>query len=264
MSKPDTGDRTPNKSRRLAVVAGVLDQDFRVAARIARAAGFAALQLDSRVGDLDTLSLSQSGKRELQSILRSNELDLVGLRLDLGGKGLTADADAALDRIEKLLAAAAGLQSPLLCLDLGPIPTDQLVDAALSELGRRADRHGVTIAFRSELASFAALDRALKTAACPWFGLDLDPVAILKDDWSADEIFSHLGGLIRHVRARDAISGPDHRTKPATVGNGSVEWPRLLSDLDGAGYHGWITLDPAELPNRRAAAVSGAAALRRA
>ncbi|MGD0138778.1 MAG: TIM barrel protein [Tepidisphaeraceae bacterium] len=250
--------------RRLAVVAACFDEDFRSAAKIARAAGFAALQLDSRLGDLDVLSLSQSGKRELQSILRSNELDLVGLRLDLGGKGLTADVDAALDRIEKLLAAAAGLQSPLLCLDPGPIPTDQVVDAALSELGRRADRHGVTIAFRGELAAFAALDRALKTAACPWFGLDLDPVAILKDDWSMDEIFSRLGGQIRHVRARDALAGPDHRTKPAVIGTGSVNWPRLLSDLDAAGYHGWITLDPVELPNRRAAATAGATSLWRA
>jgi sugar phosphate isomerase/epimerase len=248
--------------RRLAVVAACFDEDFRVAAKIARAAGFAALQLDSRLGDLDIPSLSQSGKRELRAILRSNELDLVGLRLDLGGNGLTTDADAALDRIEKLLAAAAGLQSPLLCLDLGPIPNDQLTDAALSELARRADRHGVTIAFRSELASFAALDRALKIAACPWFGLDLDPVAILKDDWSKDDIFSHLGQQIHHVRARDALAGPDHRTKPAVVGTGSVNWPRLLSDLDAAGYHGWITLDPVELPNRRAAATSGAAALR--
>jgi sugar phosphate isomerase/epimerase len=252
----------PIVRRRLAVVAGVLDEDFRSAAKIARAAGFAAIQLDSHLGDLDIPSLSQSGKRELRAILRSSELDLVGLRLDLGRSGLTADVDAALDRIEKLLAAAAGLQSPLLCLDLGPIPTDQLMDAALSELARRADRHGVTIAFHSDLAAFAALDRALKIAACPWFGLDLDPVAILKDGWSQDEIFSHLGGLIRHVRARDALAGPDHRTKPAVIGTGSVNWPRLLSDLDAAGYHGWITLDPVELPNRRAAATTGAAALR--
>jgi sugar phosphate isomerase/epimerase len=262
MSKLDTGGLAPNKSRRLAVVAARLDEDLRVAAKIARAGGFAALQLDSRLGDLDVLSLSQSGKRELRAILRSSELDLVGLRLDLGRNGLSGDVDAALDRIEKLLAAAAGLQSPLLCLDLGPIPKDQHIDAALSELARRADRHGVTVAFRSDLAAFADLDRALKIAACPWFGLDLDPVAILKDDWNMDEIFSHLGGLIRHVRARDAIAGPDRRTKPVTVGTGSVNWPRLLSDLDGAGYHGWITLDPAELPNHRAAAAAGAAALR--
>ena len=255
---------------RPAVVAAVLSEDFRAAAKLARQAGFAAIQMGPRLGGLDLLSLSQSGKRELRSILRAEALELVGLRLDLGGKGLGpgADVDAALDGIEKLLATAAGLQCPLVCVDLGAVPTETaaaaVLDSALAELGRRADRHGVVVAFRSELAGFAAIDRAMKSAACPWFGVDLDPVAILIDEWSADEIFSRLGGLIRHVRGRDAIAGADRRTKPAAVGSGSVDWRRLLGDLEGAGYRGWITIDPIDLPNRSAAAKAGLAALRSA
>src|SRR5206468_871975 len=95
------------------------------------------------------------------------------------------------------------------------------VSAALQELGSRADRYGVTVAVRSELASFASLDEALTAARCPWFGVDLDPVAILRDDWSADEVFSRLGPLIRHVRARDATLGADRRTQPAAIGRGT-------------------------------------------
>src|SRR5688572_22082139 len=53
------------------------------------------------------------------------------------------------------------------------------LDAALAELGRRADRYSVLLAFRSDLASFAALERALRAAGCPWFGIDLDPVSVL-------------------------------------------------------------------------------------
>jgi sugar phosphate isomerase/epimerase len=136
------------------------------------------------------------------------------------------------------------------------------VDTALSALGVRADRLGVTLAFRSDLASFAALDRALAAAACPWFGVDLDPVAILRDGWSSDEIFSRLGHLIRHVRARDAVVGSDRRTRPAVIGQGSVSWEELLSNLDAAGYRGWLTIDPLELPDRPAAAVAGAKHLR--
>jgi sugar phosphate isomerase/epimerase len=84
---------------------------------------------------------------------------------------------------------------------------------------------------------------------------------MVRDDWSTDEIFSRLGDAIRHVRGRDALLGADRRTKPAVVRHGSVEWGRLLTDLESAGYNGWITLDPMELANRRAAAASGAAAL---
>ena len=264
-----------------------------------------------RLGDLDLTQLSQSGRRELRSVLGSSDLDLASLRLDLGAKGLGpgADIDAALDRIEKVLAAAAGLQCSLVCIALGPLPSPPrmekshpaisprqagaiiidmpplaipaprvtnlhdipaqvdptfaaTVDGALAELGRRADRHGVTLAFRSELAGFDALDHALRSAACPWFGIDLDPVAMLGDDWSSEEIFSNLGGMIRHVRGRDAVLGAERRTKAAAIGQGSVDWPRLFADLDDAGCHGWVTLDPIDLPNRRAAAVAGLASLR--
>ena len=136
------------------------------------------------------------------------------------------------------------------------------LDTALLELGSRADRLGVTLAFRSDLASFAALDRALAGAACPWFGVDLDPVAILRDAWSADEIFSRLGPLIRHVRGRDAVAGADRRTRPAVIGQGSTQWGELLSNLDAAGYRAWITIDPLELPDRGAGAAAGAKHLR--
>lgn len=137
------------------------------------------------------------------------------------------------------------------------------VDAAMIELGRRADRFGVTLALRSELAGFAALQRLLAAARCPWFGIDLDPVAVLRDSWDLDEVFSRLGPLIRHVRARDAQAGAEHRTKPAPIGQGSTNWGQLLANLDAAGYHGWISIDPIELPNRSATAVGGLEFLRR-
>ena len=124
------------------------------------------------------------------------------------------------------------------------------VDAALLDLGQRADRYSVTLAFRSDLSSFASLDRALRRADCPWFGVDLDPVAILRDEWDADEVFSALGPLIRHVRGRDAVAGTEHRTRPAIIGQGNTDWPALLARLDESGYHGWITIDPTELPDR--------------
>ena len=291
------------KARRLAIVAAAIGDDLRAAAGSARGLGFAALQLDIRLGELDLTRLSQSGRREVCAILRSRDLELAGLRFDLGAKGLAvgADIDAALHRVEKVLETAAGLECSLVCVDLGPLPAPPLaekpqspispeiagdiiipaaprenpstiparfdtqlaasVDGALAELGRRADRHGIIMALRSDLASLSALERALKIAGCPWFGIDLDPVAILRDDWDHDEIFSRLGEAIRHVRGRDALLGADRRTKPAAVGQGSVDWGRLLMDLEAAGYTGWITLDPMELPNRSAAAASGAAAL---
>jgi hypothetical protein len=131
------------------------------------------------------------------------------------------------------------------------------VDAALMEVGALADRYKVTVALHSDLSSFAALERTLSAARCPWFGVNLDPVSILRDSFDMDEVFARLGPLIRHVRARDAVAGADKRTKPASVGRGDTKWDHLLSNLEGSGYNGWITFDPTELADRPAAAVAG-------
>ncbi len=131
------------------------------------------------------------------------------------------------------------------------------VDSAMVELGRRSDRYGVVLAFRADLNSYAALERALRAADCPYFGIDFDPVALLRDVLELDELFSRLGGLIRHVRGRAAAGGQGGRTKPAAVGRGDTDWPQLLARLDEAGYHGWVTLDPLELGDRAAGAVMG-------
>lgn len=136
------------------------------------------------------------------------------------------------------------------------------VDAAMAELGRRVDRYSATVAFQSDLSSFAALERALRKADCPWFGVELDPVAILRDRWGTDEVFSRLGGLVSLVRARDAAVGHDRRTKPMAIDSGDVDWAQFLALLDEAGYGGWIVIDPLELPDRAAGARAGLAALR--
>ena len=245
---------------RVGVVAAALGEDIRVAAKIARGLGFSGVQLDLRLGGLDLFSLSQSGQRELISILRGNDLQFVSLRLDLGAKGIGAgaDIDAGLDRIQKALVAAAGLQCQMVCVDFGPPP----VGMAMEDLAHRADRHGVAIAFRSDLTGFAELEKAVKTGDCPWFLVDLDPVAMLRDALNEDEIFLRIGAKIGHVRGRDAILGSEKRTKATVIGKGSVNWRELMGRLDAAGYQGWVTVDPVELQQRQIAAIAGLAVIR--
>jgi sugar phosphate isomerase/epimerase len=120
----------------------------------------------------------------------------------------------------------------------------------LIELGKLADRYGVTLALSAGLAPIAALERAIRRAGCPWFGVEIDPVAILRDEWSIDEVFSRIGPLIRHARVHDASLGAGGRTVPAIVGKGGVDWNEFLARLDDAGYAGWLTIDPSDVPDR--------------
>jgi sugar phosphate isomerase/epimerase len=292
---------------KLSVVASALSADPRRAPRLARQLGFSGVQFDVVWGTLDITSLASSGLRELRHLFASESQQVIGVRTELGARGLmpSADIDHVLSRLERILEAAAGLSAPLLCLDVGllpeparvvapaavippekagliliPAPAPQpatapeessapdpaqvsLIAAALTELGTLADHFSVSVAFRSGLSSFASLEAALRSANCPWFGIDLDPAAVLQDRWELDEIFSRLGTQIRHVRARDAIRGTDHRTRPVVIGSGSIDWPAMLASLDAAGFHGWHTIDPADLTDRPAAAAEGVSYLRK-
>jgi sugar phosphate isomerase/epimerase len=93
--------------------------------------------------------------------------------------------------------------------------------------------------------------------------VDLDPVAIVRDSWAVDEIFSRLGGMIAHVRGRDAVGGADRRTRPAVIGRGSVNWGELMANLDEAGYQNWLTIDSLELQDRAGGAQAGLEYLRK-
>jgi sugar phosphate isomerase/epimerase len=291
-----------NEGIRLGVSASALSADPRITARTAREIGFAGVQFDAVSFGIDLTTLSGSGRRELRGILSAQDRELIGLRADAGlkGLGLGADVDRVIDKLAKVMETAAGMGSPLVCVELGPLPPAPIIEktapeptalqaglillperskeppkpkrepppppdpafvsqvnAAMAELGRHADRYSTIIAFRSDLASYASMDLVLRDASCPWFGIDLDPVSVLRDEWDLHELFSRLGPQIRHVRARDAVGGAERRTKSAIVGQGSVEWEALLADLEQTGYQGWITIDPSDLTDRAAAARSG-------
>jgi hypothetical protein len=129
--------------------------------------------------------------------------------------------------------------------------------AALVEIGGLADRTTVSLALSASLASFDALLHALEQARCPWFGIDFDPSAIVAGGQEVGEALARAGQNLRHVRGRDAVRGEQGRSKPVVIGHGDAKWSELLTLLDEGAYGGWITIDPIELPDRRAAAVAG-------
>jgi hypothetical protein len=109
---------------KLSVVASALTADPRRAPRLARQLGFSGVQLDVVWGTLDITSLASSGLREMRHLFASESQQVIGLRTELGARGLTpgADIDQILSRLERILEAAAGLAAPLLCLDVGLLP----------------------------------------------------------------------------------------------------------------------------------------------
>jgi sugar phosphate isomerase/epimerase len=248
----------------------------------------------SATGRREFLHLLSAQNQQLVSLRAS---------IGTNGLGSGADVDRILSQARRALETSKALGCGVICLDLGALPAaprtakqrpkvtqemaglillpetkeepDAVVeehvdqdaisqcDSALAELGKIADHIGVIVAMRSDLSSFAALDRAIGAARCPWFAIDLDPVAMLTDEWDADEIFSRLGNLVRHVRVRDAIKGQGGRRQPAAVGKGNVRWKKFIPRLDEAGYSGPLMVDSMDLTDRIAGAKAGVDILRK-
>src|SRR5688500_4257725 len=109
---------------KFAVVTAAMSDDPREAPHVARRAGFNGLQYDAFGARLRIPDLSVSGRRDFRHMLASQDQELAGLRVDTGSKGLSseADVDRVLARLDSAMDAAAGLNSRLLCVDLGPLP----------------------------------------------------------------------------------------------------------------------------------------------
>src|SRR5438270_855103 len=109
----------------LGVVASALSDEPRRAARTSREMGFAGLLFDAFPSNLDLTQLSASGRREFRQLVNSQDQQLIGLRADVGPKGFGpgADIDRVLSRLDRMMEAAAGLTAPLICVELGPLPS---------------------------------------------------------------------------------------------------------------------------------------------
>src|SRR5436190_3522078 len=112
------------RREKLSVVASALTDDPREVATIARALGFSGVLFDAIGPSLDLTQLSASGRREFVHLLSSQNRRLVGLRTQVGPKGLGpgADVDRAIATMDLIIEAAAELKSPLVCMDIGPLP----------------------------------------------------------------------------------------------------------------------------------------------
>jgi sugar phosphate isomerase/epimerase len=240
-----------------------LSNDARDAADAARQAGFNGLQFDAVTASLDLTTLSITGRREFRHMLAQQDQVLCGLSASAGSFLPGGDLDKLLWRLDRILETAAGLAAPMLCLDLGTLPRPDdanftaQTNAAMIELGRIADRYGIVIAMRSDLSGLESVRRVIDEASCPWFGIDLDPVAVLQDGWTMETAMTKFARLLRHVRGRDGLVGADHRTRSTPIGKGNVDWLRLFIALDAAQFGGWITLDTLALTDREASALAG-------
>lgn len=243
---------------------------FRAALREASRIGAAGAQLDA-AGDFAPDRLSQSGRRELRTILRAHDLELAALGCPLRrGLGAAEDQEPRLEHVRKVMDLAFELGPRLVLVEAGAIPEkDDEPDArrlreALAHLAAHGDRTGVTLALVTGLEAGAALAAYLGTFDTGSLAACLDPANLLLRGLDPPRAVRDLAGRLAYVVARDARKASASRAAgEVALGHGDIDWMAFTEALGEVEYRGWLAV-AREAGERRVADIeAGVALLRR-
>ena len=232
--------------------------------------GVTGVQIDA-VGDLSPLNLSDSGRREFRSLLRTYNLELTALGCPLR-RGLDSadDQQQRLEHVRQVMSLSFELGPRLTVVSAGQVPEEadspdaNRLRESLLDLGRHGDRTGTTLALETGLETGAALAAYLTTFDSGSLGANLDPANLLLNRFDPMVAVEELRGWIRHVHARDGRKGSSSRAgREVPVGAGDIDWLSFLEALEQAEYRGWIAVEREEGNDRLADVASGVDFLRR-
>jgi len=177
--------------------------------------------------------------------LKAANLPLAAIHLDTG----TADAEEA----RHLLRAAARLArvstTPLLTIPAAAAGSDFDAEVArLKEWVRVAGTEGVilTVETHADAVTGDPLGAAELCRRVPGLGLTLDPSHYQVGPHGAVD-FDVLYPHVRHVRLRDTGNTPDQFQ--VRVGQGEIEYGRIIAQLERCRYDRALTVDVRDIPD---------------
>ncbi len=230
--------------------------------------GVKGVQFDA-VGDLSPNQLSQTGRRELCTLLRLHDVELTAVGCPLRrGLDTTEDQQPRLEHVRKVMALAFDLGARVVILQAGRIPDDDprmaVLTESLTNLAQHGDRIGVVSALETGLESGEVLAALLKRFDTGSLGANVDPANLLMHGFDPYQGVRALAGRIAHAHAKDARAVTASRSaQEVPLGHGDIDWMLFLSVLEEVEYHGWLTVERESGDNRLADVAAGVAFLRR-
>lgn len=178
-------------------------------------------------------------------VLRASNVPLAAIHLDTGN----ATPDEARTQLRAISRLARVSATPVLTTPAAPLGADFDADVArLREWVKIAGAEGVilTVETHAETITADPLGAAELCRRVPGLFLTLDP--------SHYEISPHgpinhdaLFPLVRHVRLRDTGMGPGEFQ--VRIGQGQIEYGRVISQLEKCGYDRALAVDVRDLPS---------------
>jgi sugar phosphate isomerase/epimerase len=160
--------------------------------------------------------------------------------------GLTDDQVA--EQMKAVCRLARVLTTPLVSLPAAPAGTDTAAEVErLTKLSRLARFEGVTLTVETRSGTLTA-DPAAAVALCqsvPGLGVALDPSHYLIGG-HGDESLDALYQYVQHVRLRDT-NGKTNQFQ-VRIGQGEVEYGRIVNQLTRYDYHRLLSVDIRDQP----------------
>ena len=188
-------------------------------------------------------------------LLMIDLLDNTGLQLASigagGGFSSAALSEKELSSMEKVFDYLKSFPEPRISLSHGSRDRSDLAErqrnaiACINEIGRRATDIGITCAFHPTSGS-PSIFRTPDDYRVMLDLLDTDVVGYCADSghivnggMDVYEIFTTYASVIRHVHLKDITADKIW----APMGEGIIDFPRILKILHEAGYMGWIDME---------------------
>lgn len=177
--------------------------------------------------------------------LRASNLQFAAFNLDLGD---AAGEDAA-GQLRAACRLARVLAVPLVSVPAAPAGRDLAAEAErLGDMVKVAAAEGVILSVETDANALTG-DPAAAVKLCelvPGLGLTLDPTQYVCQP-NGPVNYDSLFPYVRHVRLRD--SGPTPDKFQVRVGQGDIEYGRIISHLERCGYTRALSVDVRDVPD---------------
>ena len=177
--------------------------------------------------------------------LKAGNLPLAAIHLDTG----SAPPAEAREQLRAAARLARVSSTPLLTVGAAPAGSDFDAEAArLKEWLRIAEAEGIilTVETHSTTVTGDPLGAMELCHRVPGLGLTLDPSHYLVGPHGAQD-YDALLPFVRHVRLRDTGRAADQFQ--VRVGQGEIEYGRLISQLERCHYDRALTVDIRDIPD---------------
>jgi sugar phosphate isomerase/epimerase len=245
---------------------------LRDALTFAGKAGATGVQVDA-VGELSPQRLTQTGRRELRILLRSNNLELTALGCPLRfGIDTRENQQARIEHLANAMTLAYDLGSRVIIVEMPRIPGEGDLETdrgnrlreSLVELGRHGDRIGTQLALETGLDTGDKLNEYLATFECGSLGVNYDPANMLLNGHDPVANLIPLHERLVHTHARDAARSRSSRgAGEVRMGAGDIDWMTYFATLSTIRYQGWVVVEREPVSDCQSDLIQGIAFVRR-